>query len=183
MKQWLLAAALTLVALQPSDASTFIAMSTGDLVRGSSAVVAGEVLTVESYWESTGRVIVTEAMVRVEDVLAGEAPSVVRVKTFGGTVGGFTVEAIGFPTFTRGERLVLFLEPDTEPDMVRVTGYQQGQYRIQTGADGRELAVSAVDGGALLLAPDGRATDRPAIVPLAELRQRIQSEAAEEQRP
>lgn len=34
---------------------------------------------------------------------------------------GFTVDAIGFPKFTMGERVLLFLEPDSEADRLRVT--------------------------------------------------------------
>lgn len=179
MKKWCSAAALVLLALQPLGASTFVAMSTGDLVHDSSAVVAGEVLEVESYWEKTGRIIVTDALVKVDDVLVGQVPTVVRVRTFGGTVNGYTVEASGFPTFAKGERLLLFLEPDrADADAMRVTGYQQGLYRIQAGPRGGEVAVSAVDGGALLLKADGRTVDRPAVQPLAELQQSIRHEAA-----
>jgi hypothetical protein len=179
MKRWCLVAALALLAMpRLLGASTFVDMSTGDLVRESSAVVEGEVLKVESYWEPAGRIIVTEALVRVDDLVVGEAPTVVRVKTFGGTVGGYTVEAIGFPTFARGERLVLFLGPDPDPDLMRVTGYQLGQYRVRSGADGHDEAVSAVDGGARFLTPDGRAADRAAQLPLADLKQEIRAAAA-----
>jgi hypothetical protein len=178
MKRWWFAAALTfVVALQPVAASTFIAMSPAELVRGSSAVVEGEVLRVESYWDAAGRIIVTEAMVQVRDVLAGETPSVVRVKTFGGTVDGYTVEAFGFPTFAKGERQVLFLAPDREPDMMRVTGYQQGQYRIVRDPAGVDRAVSALDDGALLLRADGSADRLPRLLPLTELKRRVRGEA------
>lgn len=180
-RRWLMAAlAMLAMAAVPQllSASTFVDMTTGDLVRASSTVVEGEVLKVESYWESTGRIIVTEAMVRVDDLVVGEAPTVVRVKTFGGTVDGYTVEASGFPAFVRGERLVLFLAPDGEPDLMRVTGYQLGQYRVRQGADGRDEAFSAVDEGARFLAPDGRAVDRSARLPLADLKRQIRAAAA-----
>ena len=128
------ALAMTFVtAAPPAAASTFVAMSTSDLVQSSSAAVEAEVLSLESRWTADRRIIVTDATMRVWDVLGGKAPEVVQVKTFGGTVKGFTVDAIGFPEFTLGERVLLFLEPDNEAGRMRVNGYQQGLYRIVTG--------------------------------------------------
>lgn len=178
-KRWWLVAALAWVAvLRPVDASTFIAMGTAELVSASSAIVEGEVLRVDSYWDDEGRVILSEAMVLVRDTVAGEAHSIVRVKTFGGTVDGFTVEAIGFPRFVKGERVFLFLEPDRQADMMRVAGYQQGQYRIVAGVDGVERAVSAVDEGAELVPSAKSAVTLPQTLPLAELKELVRREAA-----
>ncbi|HEX7785625.1 MAG TPA: hypothetical protein VF653_05345, partial [Methylomirabilota bacterium] len=112
---------LALLAAAPAVASTFLAMDQGSLVAQADAVIQGRVLKVESFWEPTGTIIVTEAMVEVEEEIVGRTPTVVRVKTFGGEVGGYFVEAHGFPVFAAGERLLLFLEPDGE-DTLRVTG-------------------------------------------------------------
>lgn len=163
------------IALSPLAASTFVAMHLGELVGASSTVVQGEVLRVESYWEKTGTVIVSEAMVRVEEAVVGEPHSIVRVRTFGGTVGDYTVDAIGFPVFTQGERVLVFLQPDTEPDLLRVTGYQQGLFRIARAPGGGERALSALDAGSHLVSPDGRAADLPRELPLAELKDRIRA--------
>jgi hypothetical protein len=177
-RSWILVALALVAAPQLLSASTFVDMGTRDLLRESSAVIEGEVLQVESFWESAGRIIVTEAMVQVREVLAGEAPSVVRVRTFGGTVGGFRVEAIGFPTFEKGEHVVLFLGPDREADTLRVTGYQLGQYRIRRAEDGFETAVSAARDSGHLVTPEGGAADRPTVLPLGALKQLVRSEAA-----
>jgi hypothetical protein len=98
-------------------------MSQQDLVRASAAVIQGQVIKVSSFWEPTGRIIVTEALVKVEEKIYGEAPSVVVVRTFGGTVGDFTVEAHGFPKFRLNERLLVYLEPEKD-GVSRVAGYQ-----------------------------------------------------------
>src|SRR5262245_54242949 len=116
---------LALAAALPVAASTFLWMSQKDLLQHSQAVVQGQVLKVSSFWNSTGQIIVTEALVRVEETVAGEAPAVVVLRTFGGTVDGFTVEAAGFPTFRLNERLLLFVGPDKNGD-TGVVGYQQG---------------------------------------------------------
>jgi hypothetical protein len=150
---WLGVAALVLVTAVQANASTFIAMSHHDLVSQSDAVVQGRVLKVSSFWSPSGRVIVTEALIQIEEKVRGNAPTVVKVRTFGGTVGGYTVEAQGFPKFAVNERLVLFLQNANET--AEVTGYQQGQWRI-VNQNGVEMAVPTVDGGATLLGRDGR---------------------------
>ena len=167
---------IALVAAAPAAASTFLAMGRTDLVREADAAVQGRVLKVDSYWEPTGTVIVSEAMVQVEDTLFGNTPSVVRVKTFGGEVNGFVVEAHGFPTFAADERVLLFLEADGE-DTLRVTGYQLGQYRLVAGEGGVELAVPAVDAGTRMLSADGQPAPAPRAQPLAELKDLIRADA------
>jgi len=163
-------------AVPPVDASTFVAMSTSDLVQSSSAVIEGEVVSMESRWTRNRRIIVTDAVVRVWDVLGGKAPEIVHVKTFGGTVNGFTVEASGFPTFTVGERVLLFLEPDTEAGRLRVNGYQQGLYRIVQRPDGIESAVPAVDQDVQLLSATGTRVRPLPAMPLDDLRHLIRAE-------
>ena len=172
----LLIALIALVAAVPAAASTFLAMDRTELVREADAVVQGRVLKVESFWEPTGTVIVSEAMVQVEEAVIGRTPTIVRVKTFGGEVDGFYVDAHGFPTFQADERVLLFLEDDGE-DTMRVTGYQLGQYRLVPGEGGAELAVPALDEGANLLTADGRQAPAPRTLPLAELKDQIRAEA------
>ena len=185
MKRWqsFLGAGLLLMAA-PASGSTFLHMSRAELAQKASAVVVGNVLSVESYWTKSGRIIVTEAMVEVEDAILGEAPSVVIVRTFGGTVNGYTVEAHGFPTFNKGERLLLYLEKDqADPGATRVLGYQEGQYRVRLDKAGREVAVPTVDGNARLLTAEGKAAPTPRPIPLDELRTEVREYARQAGRP
>jgi hypothetical protein len=170
---WLALFAMMLAVI-PAGASTFLAMSPGQLRAQSDAVVQGKVLQVNSFWSSTGRVIVTEAMVQVEEKIRGEAPSVVIVRTFGGTVGGYNVEAHGFPKFAVNDRVLLFLQ-DTE-DVTEVTGYRQGQYRIVMDKAGVEMAVPTVEHGVRLLNRDGSAAAMPKALRLDEFKTFIRSE-------
>lgn len=163
-----------LVAAVPANASTFLHVSRGELTARAEAVVVGTVLEVESFWSDDGRVILTEAKVLVEEALVGEPASVALVRTFGGTVNGFTVEAHGFPTFAKGERLLLFLEPDRRARGAhRVLGFQEGKYRITTDKAGREIAEPTVDAHARLLTADGRPAPAPRAVALETLRDEI----------
>lgn len=165
-----LAAALALPAA--AGASTFLAMSPGELVAGSAAVVQGEVLKVNSFWHSSGRVIVSEALVRVEEVVAGDAPSVVVLRTHGGEVNGFTVMAHGFPTFRVGERLLVFVEAE-EDGASAVTGYRLGQYRIVADEAGVEIAVPMAERGVRLLDKRGAPAPLPEPVRLDAFKDRI----------
>lgn len=166
---------LAMAAAIPVGASTFLKMSQWDLVRDSAAVVQGHVIKVSSFWDPTGRIIMSEALVRVEDKVFGDAPSVVVVRTFGGTVGGFTVEAHGFPKFQVNDHLLLFLEPEQE-GATRVTGYQQGQYRVVQDKAGALLAVPVFD-GANLLSRDGRTAAPAKAMSLDELKASIRTDA------
>jgi hypothetical protein len=159
----------------PASASTFLEMSQKDLVRGSGAVIQGQVLKVSSFWEPTGRIIVTEAVVRVEEKIYGEAPSVVVVRTFGGTVGGYTVEAHGFPKFRANDRLLLYLEPEKD-GVTRVAGYQQGQFHIVRQA-GVEMAIPATEDDASVVTRDGRLAAPAKAMRLDLLKESIRGEA------
>jgi hypothetical protein len=173
---------LLLVALAlPVGASTFLWMEPQELVRGSAAVVQGEVLKVESFWDRAGRVIVSEVMVRVEEKVFGDTPSVVVVRTWGGTVNGYTVEAHGFPKFQPHERVVLYLEAERD-GASRVTGYQQGHYRVVRDKSGVEMAVPTVDAGHIV-APNGRAVAPAKAVRLDVLKASIRNEARRAGRP
>lgn len=166
-----------LVAALPATASTFIHMTQKDLVHASAAVVQGRVISTSSYWNKTGQVIVTDALIQVEDTVFGDAPSVVVVHTFGGTVGGYTVEAHGFPKFQPNERLLLFLEPETE-GASRVAGYLEGMYRIVRNPGGVETAVpAAITGDGFILDRDGRRVAAPKALPLETLKSSIRIEA------
>lgn len=160
----------------PAGASTFLAMNQRELVRDSAAVIEGEVLQVHSFWDSKGQIMITEAIVKVTDAVFGEPGSAVVVRTFGGTVEGYNVKAEGFPTFNRGERLLLYIEPERD-GAHRVAGYQQGQYRIVRNKEGFEVAVPTFDSHATLITRDGREAARPAAMPLSTLKNQIRTEA------
>ena len=166
---------LVMAAAVPVGASTFLKMTQKDLVRDSVAVIQGHVVKVSSFWDPTGRIVMSEALVRVEDKVFGEAPSVVIVRTFGGQVGDFVVEAHGFPKFQVNDHLLLFLEPEQD-GATRVTGYQQGQYRVIQDKAGALLAVPAFD-GANLLTKDGRAAAPAKAISLDQLKASIRNDA------
>jgi hypothetical protein len=177
---WIPLLALALAAI-PAAASTFLYLSQADLVAQADAVVQGRIVEVQSFWNAEHTAILTEATLEVEDTMVGAAPAYVNLRTFGGQVGNYHIEAHGFPTFRLGERMLLFLEPEQEGAQ-KVLGYQQGQFRIQ-GETGREIAVPAFSTGARVLRRDGTEVPAPKPLPLAQLKQQLRETAGRVGRP
>jgi hypothetical protein len=165
-----LCTALLVAAALPAAASTFVALDQEELVASSRAVVQGRVLDTRSFWNDDRTAIVSEARVEVTDLVAGEAPGVVVVRTFGGEVGNYRVEAHGFPSFSAGDRVLLFLE--TDGDSYRVAGYSQGHWRVRSTAKG-EVAVPTLEEGVRLFTKDGRLAARPQPVQLDDFKNGI----------
>ena len=176
MKRLLIGALLFALAAAPMAASTFLAMNQTELIAASEAVIQGQVLKVHSFWDPSGRVVMSEALVRVEDTILGEAPSIVRVQTFGGNVDGFIVEAAGFPEFKAGERMILFLSPEKD-GIARVAGYQFGQFHVRRDKAGIDFAVPALDLGANVVTKDGRPFARPQAVRLDTFKDQVRATA------
>lgn len=172
---WVIGAVGLLLAAVPATASTFLAMSQEELVAGSSAVVVGRVLQVSSFWNDEGTAIMTEAAVRVEETVVGDSPTVVVVRTFGGEVGGLRIDALGFPTFRAGQRLLLYLRDAGAT--AEVVGYRLGEYKLVTRSDGIEVAVPTVDAEVALLNRDGTAAERPRAMALDALKLKIRAAA------
>lgn len=178
MKRWMgaLGPALALLLALPAGASTFLAMSPADLVAASDAVVTGSVIKVESFRDTSGRIIVTEAMVEVEETVLGETPTVVVLRTVGGTVDGYTVVAHGFPTFEIGDKMLVFLSHQADGSS-EVTGYRLGHYRLLVNRHGDEIAVPTLEPGVQLLTRDGAVAPRPQAMRVDAFKQMIRGEA------
>jgi len=158
---------MLVAAALPGVASTFLARTPEELVADSSAVVTGRVVSVESFWNEDHSLILSEIVFEVERSVVGDAPRFVTVQTAGGTVGDYTVVAHGFPVLQEGERALLFVTPrGTSVEQVRITGYQQGHYRIVRNRQGQDVAVPTVDSGANLVGPSGQPVVAPRAQPL-----------------
>jgi hypothetical protein len=177
MQRKIVALSVLVLALSvlPAGASTFVFMDEGQLVADSTAVVKGTVVSVDSFWNASHTAIFTEAVFEVESSIVGEAPRFVTVRVAGGTVGDYTIEALGFPTFQAGERSLLFLGAQ-EGETFRVTGYQLGHYHILTNRLGVEVAVPTLDQGAHLVSATGRSVEAPKARPLATFEASLQAQ-------
>ncbi len=100
------------------------------LVDRSQTAVVGTVTGKRSRWEENGGMIYTYVRVRIEQVVAGAVgPRVITIKCPGGTVGNITCTVPDAPTWTVGERMVLFLRSQ----FFNVVGWRQGKKTIRDG--------------------------------------------------
>jgi hypothetical protein len=148
----------------PLSASQFIEMPFDQVAREARYVVRGQVLETYSAWDDAREVIYTYATIRVHRYF-GEAtgPDVLMVREVGGTVDGYTQEAIGFPAIRRGENVVLMLSQWEDSSDLRIHAFNQGKYLVRTNPLGREILVQdpVKQGDARLHREGGRFTIEP----------------------
>ena len=132
---------LALLAL-PLGASQFIELSFDQVARESSYIVRGTVEQTWSQWDDSHEVIFTYATVRVHRYF-GETtgPDTLVVREVGGTVDGYTQEAIGFPVVRSGENVVFFLSPVEDGSAYRIHAFNQGKFLV-VNRGGVETLVS-----------------------------------------
>jgi hypothetical protein len=136
-----LIAFLFLVSL-PLAASQFVEVPFDQVAREAQYVVRGEIVNTWTAWDESHEVIFTYATLRV-DRYFGETtgPDTLVVREVGGTVDGYTQEAIGFPMIRQGESVVLFLSPWADSSDLRIHAFNQGKFLVRNRG-GREFAVA-----------------------------------------
>jgi hypothetical protein len=134
---------LLIVSALPLSASQFVEQSFDRVARDSAYVVRGSVIDTWSAWDDAHEVIYTYATLRVSRYFGEMAgPDTLVVREVGGTVDGYTQEAIGFPAIRRGEQVVLFLSKWADSSDLRIHAYNQGKYLVRMRADRSEVLVS-----------------------------------------
>jgi hypothetical protein len=134
---------LVLVFALPLSASQFIEMPFDQVAREAKYVVRGHVVDTWSAWDDAHEVIYTYATIRVARYF-GETtgPDVLMVREVGGTVDGYTQEAVGFPAIRRTEQVVLMLAQWEDSSDLRIHAYNQGKFLVRGMPGGREVLVS-----------------------------------------
>lgn len=137
-----LIAFVLIVSAMPLAASQFIDQSFDQVARDASYVVRGSVIDTWSAWNDTHDVIFTYATVRVSRYFGERTgPDTLLVREVGGTVDGYTQEAIGFPALRRAENVVLFLSQWEDGADYRIHAFNQGKYLVRERG-GFEVLVS-----------------------------------------
>jgi hypothetical protein len=148
---------LIVMASVPLSASQFIQQPFDQVARESRYIVRGEVVDTYSAWDEAREVIFTYATVRVSRYF-GETtgPDTLVVREVGGTVDGYTQEAIGFPAIRRGEQVVLFLSNWEDSSDMRIHAFNQGKFLVRDRA-GKEIVTEdpVKQGEARLASPEG----------------------------
>ena len=128
-------------------ATTVVAPTFEALVAQADAIVESEVVDTTSRiaLQRDGAPIVTDVYFRVEKVLKGAPASTLILQFLGGQVGdlGFRVEAV--PSFSKGDRDVLFAIT-AAPQVSPIVGMMHGRVRITADAATRQDIVRVFDG-------------------------------------
>lgn len=80
--------------------------------RGSQRVVVATVASLEARWETNDfgdRLIVSKAVLTVDETMKGASAELVEMDIEGGTVGEITLKVSDLPALSRGQRAVFFL--------------------------------------------------------------------------
>jgi hypothetical protein len=128
-------------------ATTVVAPTFEALVAEADAIVESEVVDTTSRVvpQRDGAPIVTDVYFRVQRVLKGAPASTLILHFLGGQVGdvGFRVE--GVPSFSKGDRDVLFAMT-AAPQVSPIVGMMHGRVRITADVTRRQDIVRAFDG-------------------------------------
>jgi len=118
-----------------------------EIVTAADEVIEVTVEHVESRWmkKGSGRQIITDVTVRVEDALKGdvETGSVLTFQNLGGRVDNVVMKVEHMPTFRVGDSAILSLEKREGVGRI-VFGGVQGKVDITTGSDGTRYVHKAI---------------------------------------
>lgn len=146
----LLTAVCTLAAASVARSTTVIPPTFDALVSGANRIFVGEVMDVRAEWQTTpgGRAIVTFVTFRVEDVWKGNVGAVTQLSFMGGEIGDIGMKVHGMPTFTMGQRDVLFVSGEARK-VSPLVGLMYGRMRVERDTASRVDRVRTHDGQAL----------------------------------
>jgi len=124
----------------PANGSIVEGLELGELVSHADRIVLGRVLFSESFQRPDGQ-FGTWHRIGVERELRGRAPDEqeVIIETMGGQIGDLAMRVEGEPSFTVGERVLVFIRDGGPYTAFRPVGMGQGVMRVR-----REQGVETV---------------------------------------
>ncbi len=129
-----LLATLLLVGLpaSPANGSIVQGLELQELVAHSDRIVLGRVLFSESFQRPSGQ-LATWHRIEVEREIRGRSPDEreVMVETMGGQIGDIAMRVEGEPSFTVGERVLVFIRDGGPYTAFRPVGMGQGVMRVR----------------------------------------------------
>ena len=138
--------ALAIAAPRAAQAMTVVSIADDDLALSVRAIVDGRVERLESVWDPTRHAVVTYVTVTVDRTLKGPIePGTIVLRQIGGRTEQHATEISGAPTFERNQRVVLFLNTDSD-GALRVAHVSLGHYRVEVDpATNRQIVVRAAE--------------------------------------
>lgn len=124
---------LSLLMVGPANASIVQGLELEELVAHADRIVLGRVLFSESFQRPDGQ-FGTWHRIAVGRELRGHAPDEqeVMLETLGGQIGDLGMRVEGEPSFTVGERVIVFMRDGGPYTAFRPVGMGQGVLRVRT---------------------------------------------------
>ncbi len=124
-----------LLTANPAAGSIVKALELEELVGQSEQIVVGRVVFSESFVRENGN-LGTWHRIQIERDVRGSAPveGEVIVETLGGRIGDIAMRVEGEPSFSEGERVVVFIRDGGPYTAFRPVGMGQGVMRVRTEA-------------------------------------------------
>ncbi|MFZ1866243.1 MAG: hypothetical protein WAU39_18625 [Polyangiales bacterium] len=121
-----------LLVASPAHGSIVQALGLEELVEHADRIVLGRVLSSESFQLSDGE-LGTWCRIQVERDIGGAAPdeTEVIVETLGGRIGNLAMQVEGEPSFSVGERVIVFVRGGGPYRAFRPVGMGQGVMRVR----------------------------------------------------
>ena len=139
----------------PLSASQFVELPFEQVAAESQYIVRGTIGQTWSAWDNAHEVIYTYATVNVSRYFGETAgPDTLLIREAGGTVDGYTMEAIGFPAIRSGEDVVLMLSQWEDGADFRIHAFNQGKFLVRNRGGKEVLTADPVKQG------EGRGNER-----------------------
>ena len=151
----ILALAVCVLAAPPvAMASLVRAMDLVELTARADQIVVGDVVSVQASWDASHRTIYSTIEVNVQESWKGSPPANgrIRIRQTGGAVGEIEMSVHGMPSFSPGERTLLFLE------RAHVVGMGQGKRRLYQEPGSKRWLAQARDASTevVVIGPKGK---------------------------
>lgn len=143
----LIVVGLLFVLALPLSASQFAELPFDQVVNESSYIVRGTIGQTWSAWDDAHEVIFTYATINVRRHFGQAGPATLMIREVGGTVDGYTQEAIGFPVLRAGEDVVLMLSQWEDSADYRIHAFNQGKFLVRNRANREVLTADPVRQG------------------------------------
>lgn len=121
-----------------SEATVVRMLSLQKMCKKASGIIIGDVISVDSYWNTKHIQILTKVTINVSENLGNNNISKkIHLIQPGGTVGSVTLKVSGLPQFVVNEKVLVFLEYKFQGHYV-VMGLAQGKYTIIKNRDNND---------------------------------------------
>jgi len=144
---------IVLIKMNALESAVLRYISLDELTLSSDIIFEGEVTGVETGWTEEPKHLITTLTIRIDNVLKNndsgkKEGDKVELRLPGGHKDGMTMFVVGGPRLYKGEKVLLFLERDTDHFMLN--GFTQGKFSIQTDESGNKVLIRDLSGASLI---------------------------------